>query len=657
MRIILGEILLALLAFHAPGAVRTIIPNGGAAVGNLSVINPATGAIERSLVTAISSSPINNGTFVITNTGDSVAVLGISSIAYLLSVLNLSTGKITAQHELSVPLPPAPAGIAANPKTSFLYLTYEDSINDTHIQKIDATTLGVILDSNLGANAGQSMTVSPDGQTIYLTGLGYPEVAAVNASTLKLIGAVPLSNSWDAAVSPDSSTLYVANGKYPDVAMSYVDAVTLQVTQTVPMDSVSLIFALAISADGSDLYIAGQANFQGTDIFTLDIAAQALTSVSVGVVGNIAVSPGGTVYVGDGSDVVVFDPAAQLVKATYPVYGNGQLALNSAGTELYFLNEFSSSLEETGATPSQTAVAKAATGYLSGVAYDSTNNLLLVADSANNVEVLNAGTLLPAGHISIPNLAYAFLNASGGSGFATSSTPQIFRFDPVSLQVTGTATLPGGDANYLWNYSQPVLSGSALYVPYQRSQNGGPRSGSGASTPSPEAAPNTGIGVIDTAQMTLVAIWPFETLPLLGLAPGGQMAYAVVPGANQVLVLAQINLSTGQIVAHAQIPGLNISGIYSNPAVSPDGSTIYFSNNNALYTFNAKTLEITNTVTGIGLVNLTVSPDGDYLYGATPQCNDCAVEYSWQIVSVSSLEVVGTTPSAYQPGPVLFLGN
>ena len=138
MRIIFGEILMAFLAFQAPAAVRTIIPNGGAAVGNLSVINPATGVTERSLVTAISGGPINDGTFAITNTGGSAAVLGISSDAYLLSVVNLSTGKITAQQKLSVPLPPAPAGIAANPKMSFLYLTYEDSSRDTHIQKIDA---------------------------------------------------------------------------------------------------------------------------------------------------------------------------------------------------------------------------------------------------------------------------------------------------------------------------------------------------------------------------------------------------------------------------------------------------------------------------------------------------------------------------------------
>jgi outer membrane protein assembly factor BamB len=161
--------------------------------------------------------------------------------------------------------------------------------------------------------------------------------------------------------------------------------------------------------------------------------------------------------------------------------------------------------------------------------------------------------------------------------------------------------------------------------------------------------------VIDTVQMKLIATFPLEGLPVLGLAPSGHVAYAVVPGANQVLDLDKIDLSTGQIAAHAQIPGLNTSGIYSNPAVSPDGGTIYFSNNNTLYTFDAKTLALTNTVPGINLVNLTVTPDGDYVYGATPQCV-CTTQYGSQIISVSSLQVVGTIPSAFQPGPALFLG-
>jgi hypothetical protein len=279
---------------------------------------------------------------------------------------------------------------------------------------------------------------------------------------------------------------------------------------------------------------------------------------------------------------------------------------------------------------------------------------VLVADAANNIEVRNASTLQPAGQISVPNLTPAFLTAGGGAGFATSSAQQILRFDPVTLQVTGTATLPGSSSVYLWNYSQPVLSGSMLYVPFQRGLNGGPRSGA-ATPPSSGSAP-TGIAVIDTTQMTLTAIWPFQGLPLLGLGQGGQAAYAVVPAAGSVLELDKIDLATGQTVAHVQLPGQYTDFSYSNPAASPDGRTVYLSNNNALYTFDAQTLALTGTVPGIGLVNLAVSPDGDYLYGNTPVCN-CATQYTEQIVSTSTLVVAGSFHSVYQPGPALFVGN
>jgi DNA-binding beta-propeller fold protein YncE len=155
------------------------------------------------------------------------------------------------------------------------------------------------------------MTVSPDGKTIYLKGSPYAAVAAVQASNLKPIGTVPLSDSSYAAVSSDSSTLYVAAGEYPNMAVTVIDTATLQVTQNVPLASLSVLFGLAISPNGSQLYLPAQANFQGEDIFTLDLATQALTAVPAVVTGNIAVAPDGTVYVGDGSEVLVFDPASQ----------------------------------------------------------------------------------------------------------------------------------------------------------------------------------------------------------------------------------------------------------------------------------------------------------------------------------------------------------
>ncbi len=228
---------------------------------------------------------------------------------------------------------------------------------------------------------------------------------------------------------------------------------------------------------------------------------------------------------------------------------------------------------------------------------------------------------------------------------------EVLRFDPVSLQVTGRVSLPNSP-NYLVSFAQTVMNGSTLYVPFSFSFNGGPIQPGNAAAAS-AAVPANGIAVIDTLQMKLVAMWPFPTLPLLGLAPGASVGYAAFPIGDYQVEVSEIDLSTGTTIAHVQLPGL--ASYFSNPAVSPDGSTVYFSTSDTLYTLNGETLAITNTVAGIDLTNLTVSPDGNYLYGGTPlPCAAC----SEQIISTSSLKVVGTVPVSTQfPQPALFLGN
>jgi hypothetical protein len=287
--------------------------------------------------------------------------------------------------------------------------------------------------------------------------------------------------------------------------------------------------------------------------------------------------------------VLVFDPASQSVTRTLSAYGYGSFALNSTGRQLYYLNQQSSTLAATGPPPSQTILGTAATGQLNSAAYDAINNLLLVADSANNVEVLDAGTFKPAGHLFVTDLnnAYPYVTANCGSGFVIyvpNADPVVLRFDPVSLQATGAVALLNNNADNIITFSQPVMSGSTLYVPLSASFNGGPGRFAGSASAPSTGMPNSAIAVIDTLQMKLVALWPFQALPLLGLARGHGVAYAVVP-AGSILDLDEIELRTGKIALQVQIPG-SPGAAYSNPAVSPDGSTIYFSSNNTLYPKN-----------------------------------------------------------------------
>ena len=60
MRTIFSQIMMAFLAFQATGAVRTIIPNGGAAVGNLERHQPghySAQIVSTSLLAVVGTMP------------------------------------------------------------------------------------------------------------------------------------------------------------------------------------------------------------------------------------------------------------------------------------------------------------------------------------------------------------------------------------------------------------------------------------------------------------------------------------------------------------------------------------------------------------------------------------------------------------------------
>ena len=171
--------------------------------------------------------------------------------------------------------------------------------------------------------------------------------------------------------------------------------------------------------------------------------------------------------------------------------------------------------------------------------------------------------------------------------------------------------------------------------------------------PSGYLEPLSGIAVIDTAQMQLVATWPFDYLPYLAVAPDGGQGYVVgFRGSGYSPTLLKIAMTTGQVLQSIKMPAWN--GSDHSMALSPDGSTIYVSLNSTLYAISSQSMTIANSAASLDLSTLSISPDGQYLYGlSASQCSpDC---FTLDIISTSSLQVVGTIPSPQYPGPVLFI--
>jgi len=673
MRHVLIGTLFSILASQSPAAVRAVIPGCCDTSGSLSILNPSTGAIEHTFATGSATAGIQTAEFfAIANGGKSAAVVSVTqSPGYVdtLSIVDLATGKISRQ--LTLPLPGVPGyTIAANPKINVIYLSYLDAGSHTHIQSRDPFTLAVNRDTDLGALADVvgSIVASPDGQTIYLSCSG--RIAAVSTSTLKLIGTIPLPPTpagpygYLMAVSPDSSTLYAVYGPVYGQTVAFIDTKTLQVSQTVLVSGALAVYSIGVSPDGSQLYMPGEKSYKSgsTLMLTLDTGTLAISPVPIPIQGTgIAVSPNGLVYVAGNlmynneAQLVIFDPTTQAISATAPILHSGPLAMSSDGSQVFCLNTLSSSLAVAEAPPSETILHTASMGLVSGEtgssaysgAYDRKDNLLLLRDYNGNVDVIDAATLRLNGLLYIEGLTGGIVFGEAGYATATDTnpetlTPHVVAFDPVSLQVTGSVALLSGYPNQF--FGQPVVNGNRLYVPFKFSKSGGSNVFSG-------------IDVIDTTEMKLLATWTYNAYPAyLAVSPDGKQGYVLGMPPNFPARLAKISMSTGQVLQQIQLP----SGSQSNSAMalSPDGGTIYFSLASSLYAVSAQTLATSNSSAGLELSTLSVSPDGQYLYGLLPTpCVDCSTDYTLDIISTSTLQVAGSIPSAQQPGPVLFIGQ
>jgi hypothetical protein len=652
MRKVLPAVLAATLGMQATAAVHAVLPGCCNSFASLTVMQPATGAIALSYNAGAVGTSLygTSGIGFVLTKGGGAAILSSTyptpgaSQAYVVTVLNLSTGTISAP----LTIPGIAYAIASNPQSGAIYVGYAHS--DNYVEVINPATLAVLGNFKVSATAGP-ITVSPDGQTIYVPSSG--GINALKASNLQSIGTAALASPARAmAVSTDGSTLYAGYGSH---GLAFVDTATLQVTSSISNAALDDLLALALSPDDSQLYISA-----GTSLSVLQTANQSLSTVALPVVGDsMAVAPSGSVYLGEtGSngtpEVAVFDPVSQSVAATYPVPGTGSLALSSDGNILYHLNYYAPAVSITGAVPSQTVAGSGITGSSPGYgAYDAKDDLLLIPDYLGNVNVLDPNTLqfkgvvyisTPVNYVVYANMGYAI------TGVGSPPNMSIVQFDPVNLQVTGTVQIPYPANDYDGYYTQPAAIGDFLYVPFNfYNANATERA------PAASGGVNYGIAVLDTQTMS-IAVWPFNVSAILGftIARGSRKGYLSVQAGLGAYEMIEIDLGSGHIVKATEL------GIAGSLASSADGSTIYLAGQfasstgyGALYAVDAQTLAISNSTPSLYLEDLSITPDGQYLYGPTGTGSGGAVD----IVSTGSLQLAGRISSAGVPAHVIFAGR
>ena len=634
--------LIAVLTLPASASTHAVIPGCCAQItGSVTVMDASTGAIAGAFSTGVTATGYGvSQSYALTKGGNTLAVLnndypssGPQAIA--VTLIGLTTGKPIG----SVNTPGALGqSMAVNSQSGAVYAAYQET---THygllVQTVDPGALKVVRTQALAGAPRAGLAVSPDGNRIYIpTSEG---VVVMRATTLEVLGTVSLPGpAFALAVSPDSATLYAtyasSSGGYYADSVAFIDAATLQFTQTA---AIGAFFSfIALSPDGTQIYLSGL-----TALWVLDAQTLALSSAPI-VAGKIAVAPEGTLYAEYVSGIAVVDPASLSVVSVLAAENVTDFALSAGAASLYIFANQSSAVAITGAVPTVAIARSTAMGVVFGMgAYDAVRQVVLLPNLTGNIDVLDSHTLRPRGFVNLGSPAY--WTVSGDSDYAVSGQPGyapgplVTRFDPSTFQITGSVGIPYPSSDNSAVYFQPVLYGKYLYVPFHFYFVD--CCGQGI----PASHDEIGIAIVDTSSMELAGAFHYSASGIFGFAitPATGKGYIATSGQ-----LREIDLQTGAVLRTAAIPN---SGYL---AASPDGKTIYVSTSyptaGELYAISTQTLTIGNSTSGLYFSYPSLTPDGQYIYGSTNS--------GVSIVSTTSLAVVGSIPSHgyVGPGPVLF---
>jgi YVTN family beta-propeller protein len=234
------------------------------------------------------------------------------------------------------------------------------------------------------------VAVTPDGSKVYvanydLNNPNNPDYSvSVIATATNTVTAVIRDHSFNmpdgVAVTPDGSKVYVANcvGNTMSVIATATDTVT-----TITDSSFSAAVGVAVSPDGSTVYVSNYAADTGNTVSVIDTATDTVTTVirdpsSFNFPWGVAVTPdGSTVYVAnngpnfDGNTVSVTDTATNTVTATITLPGGKgptAVAVTPDGSKVYVANDSDVNVVSVFDTATDTVGSITVGGYPTGVA-------------------------------------------------------------------------------------------------------------------------------------------------------------------------------------------------------------------------------------------------------------------------------------------------
>jgi DNA-binding beta-propeller fold protein YncE len=564
-----------------PGSYAVALPDAGTAwvtnAGNnsISIVSLETGAVLKTVQLTlqpwlIQASPDGAKVYAVTGmfTGS------LQHYSSTLQVFNAKTGVLITK----VALPNdglANPGLAVAPDSSHVYATFDSQT--VVVYDVASGTASATWQTTraLTWTATGTLTLSPDGQTLYTSGEVLTAIATATGSVIGTVNPPGPSRSTSfvgSAVSSDGSTLYASVALQIGTGSWLVAIDTASLAMTGSASLGKELQQPVLSKDGSTLYV-----LDAIDSLLYVVSSSNLTpTASIALQGPVAEATlsadGSALYVPNSStaSTLAVDTSSFSVVASIGVGGtalNSELELGGTtaptptgnGSSIFVAGIQSNSISEI-----ETATNKVAHTYSTGIQIASVtgDNVPAILVTPNGQQIYLAGGDY--------GLNLTEIDAATGK---VNLIPCEF---PSACTVAWMAALPNSSRVYMEGFGFSDDPNGPVFL-----------------------------DVVDTSTLTVIASPPMTSVGAMAVSPTGKFVY-ISTGS----IISILDTATNAITGTLPIGGFAAMGF------SPDGSTAYAVNGGTLTLIDTASGLVTGTV-GLGTgtaIGVSVTPDGSQVW-------------------------------------------
>ena len=571
----------------------------------------------------------NIGSFTAVNTGNeavtatvTVSPISVNGLAYIanensntVSVINIGTNSVVA----TMPVNAYPYSVAVSPDGSKVYVTSLISGNSNNVLNgtvsvINTASNTVTATINVGKNPSLAV-LSPDGKLLYVANTASSSISVINTVTNSIISTISTGNPTGLAVSPDGTRLYVTGEGNFNNQVTVFNTATNVALATIRLNYYAVCERL--SPDGAKLYVSCNGPFNGQGI--LLIINTATNQISSNM--TLIVPPSAMTISADGSQlyganigantVSVINTSTNTVVSTIPV-GNQPLgiALSSDGEQGYVTNSRSNTV-----TVFNTADSKVVTAINVGANPVSLGNFISARTGCDGKPVSFTITVNPTSASIMATKPIGVILACAGS---PSISPSIQQFKVTGNKLTSgiTATAPPG-------FQVSLAPGSGYGSMITLSQSGGNVS-------------SVSVYVRSSASALAGSITGSVILSSAGAVSQNVTVYGNVKELPVVNAVTSQTVTSGAAVAPVSFSGTanTYTWVNNTPGIGIAANGIR----------NIASFTAVNTGTAPVTATITVTPENVPLAYITSSVNN-----SVSVINTVSNSIVATVPVGHRP--------